>query len=293
MARDFLFWRHLRVVRARGMRHIFHAAERAFPSLSDRPVKSVYGVRMMPNWADRTFAYCHYGTYGSYLADLIGSLDQPFAFVDIGANQGLFSLIAGTNPMCKRIVALEPVPSTHARLEANLALNGLTDKALSLRFGLSDSASTCTITTHRDHSGLATLGDHLDQQQDHILTQDVEMRTVEALDEHLPADLPIFVKVDVEGHEVTVIEQLLQSRHADRIIGVFYEHDESWSAGSALEAVFERSGFATQRVYGRGKHFDALATPVTAHSENGHVSESANGHGLGEDSKSGAYAAAV
>ena len=61
--------------------------------------------------------------------DLLAAIDKPFAFIDIGANQGLFSLVAARNPNCQKIVALEPVPTTYAKLQANLALNGLDDRA--------------------------------------------------------------------------------------------------------------------------------------------------------------------
>lgn len=227
-----------------------------------RAARTIYGVPMAPNWNDRTYAYCHYGTYGRYLADLIHSIDRPFAFLDIGANQGLFSLVAGQNPHCQKIVALEPVPQTHARLTRNLALNGLKARAVALKFGLSDTNAVCTIAMRRAHSGAATLEGHLNPDAANVRLQQVWLRSVEALDAHLPAGLPIFVKIDVEGHEITVIEQLLGSRHADRIIGIFYEHDERWCDGERLERVFEEAGFATTRTYGRGRHFDALATPL-------------------------------
>lgn len=248
------------------MRHVKQAGERlgvlAGGSRRARAAMTVYGAAMVPNWNDRTYAYCHYGTYGRYLADLIHSIDRPFAFLDIGANQGLFSLIAGQNPHCAKIVALEPVAQTHARLKRNLALNGLADRAAALKFGLSDQNAVSTIALRRAHSGVATLEEHLGPEQSDVRLQRVWLRTVEALDPHLPEGLPIFVKIDVEGHEITVIEQLLGSRHAGRIFGIFYEHDERWSDGERLSHAFSAAGFATTRTYGRGLHFDALAEPL-------------------------------
>lgn len=260
MARDFLFWRHLRVLRARGMRHVHRLAGvgRSVPGV----MRTTYGVRMEANWGDRTFAYCHYGTYGTYLADLIGAIDHPFAFLDIGANQGLFSLIAARNPACKAIIALEPVPDTHARLTRNLALNGAGPRAQALKFGLSDRDGTRLIATCNAHSGVATLEDHLSSRLPSATSLAVEMRTIDGLLPHLPDDLPLFVKIDVEGHEATVIAQLLGSPLASRVIGIFYEHDKQWSDGAAIEDVLAQAGFAVMRRYGRGRHFDALALPL-------------------------------
>lgn len=260
MARDFLFWRHLRVLRARGMRHVHRlaGAGRARPGVK----RTTYGVRMEANWGDRTFAYCHYGTYGTYLADLIGAIDHPFAFLDIGANQGLFSLIAARNPACKAIIALEPVPDTHARLTRNLALNGAFPRAQALKFGLSDRDGTRLIATCNAHSGVATLEDHLSSRLPSATSIAVEMRTIDGLLPYLPHDLPLFVKIDVEGHEATVIAQLLGSPLANRVIGIFYEHDKQWSDGAAIADVLAQAGFAVMRRYGRGRHFDALALPL-------------------------------
>lgn len=257
MARDFLFWRHMRVIRARTMRHVHKAIHPA-----PKPVQSVYGVKMWSNWSDKTFSYCHYGTYGNYLADLLASIDQPFAFLDVGANQGLFSLIAGQNPACQKIVSLEPVPDTHARLSANIALNGLEDRAVALNFGLSSSNETHAITLSKEHSGLATLGDHAEQLGGEHTKVMVKLATMEAVAPHLPDDLPIFVKIDVEGHEEVVIRQLLGSAQAHRIIALFYEQDDRWSDNASITQALTASGFQQKQIYGRGRHYDVLAVPV-------------------------------
>lgn len=264
MARDFLLWRHLRVIRARVMRHVHRIAGRAlrmaFPHHAPRPARSAYGVRMWPNWDDRTFAYCQYGTYGPYLADLLASIDRPFCFLDIGANQGLFSLIAARNPHAQRIVALEPVPATHSLLAANLALAGLEGRATALNVGLSDKAGTHNITVNPVHSGQASLEDHM-QDRAACHTFAIALVTIDALDQYLPADLPLFVKIDVEGHEPVIIEALLASRHAARVIGIFYEHDNRWTDNATIARALYRAGFARLARYGRGGHFDVLAGP--------------------------------
>jgi FkbM family methyltransferase len=260
MARDFMLWRHLRVIRARTMRHLHLLADRLRGAAGPRAARSVYGVRMQANWADRTFAYCQYGTYGHYLADLLASIDQPFAFLDIGANQGLFSLIAAQNPLCERIVALEPVPETHRLLAANLAHAGLESRALALNVGLSDTAGTHAITINPVHSGQASLEAHMEGRAA-CRSIAIELVTMAGLDAHLPPDLPLFVKIDVEGHEPIIIEELLASRHASRVIGIFYEHDNRWTDNATICRALYRAGFAKLKRYGRGKHFDVLAGP--------------------------------
>lgn len=264
MARDFLLWRHLRVVRARVMRHVHRLAARFGAGGKVRPVRTRYDVMMEPDWNDRTYAYCHYATYGTYLADLLDSIDCPFLFLDIGANQGLFSLIAAQNPACETIVALDPVPATHRRLQRNFAINDLGKRAFALNFGLSDRDGSFSISVNTKHSGVATLEGHLAGANPAISNQEVQLRTMAALSEHLPEHLPIFAKIDVEGHEAVVIDQILASCHASRVIGIFYEHDERWCDGARIEQSFARAGFTTLHKYGRGRHFDALAVPSRA-----------------------------
>jgi FkbM family methyltransferase len=262
MARDFLLWRHLRVLRARTMRHMYRLAAKLQRSGQPRAAMTAYGVPMIPNWNDRTYAYCHYGTYGSYLADLVGAIDHPFLFLYIGANQGLFSLIVARNPLCEAIVALEPVPDTHARLVGNFAVNGLGARAQALPFGLSARAGTHHIAMRRSHSGVATLEDHLAQIDPDAIRLAVAMQDVAGLAPHVPSDQPIFVKIDVEGHEAHVIAQLLGSHLAGQIMAIFYEHDCKWSDGAAIEALLAKAGFGVARQYGRGRHYDLLTLPI-------------------------------
>ena len=260
MTRDFLLWRHMRVIRARTMRHIHLLADKLRKNAAPQASRSVYGVRMHSNWADRTFAYCQYGTYGPYLADLLASIDRPFAFLDIGANQGLFSLIAAKNPLCERIIALEPVPETHRLLAANLALAGLESRAAALNVGRSDTAGKHAITINPVHSGQASLEAHMAERTD-CRSIAIELVTMAELGAHLPPGLPLFVKIDVEGHEPIIIEELLASRHAANVIGIFYEHDNRWTDSATIARALYRAGFAKLKRYGRGKHFDVLAGP--------------------------------
>ncbi|MEM6477249.1 MAG: FkbM family methyltransferase, partial [Pseudomonadota bacterium] len=187
--------------------------------------------------------------------------NEPFCFLDIGANQGLFSLIAGQNAACQSIVALEPVPDTHQRLSANLELNGLSDRATALNFGLSEKAETRTITLSKAHSGMATLGTHADQFRAENSEIMVKLATMTEVMQHLPEGLPIFVKIDVEGHEEVVIRQLLGSSVARRIMAIFYEQDDRWSDNGAITSVLHSSGFERLHQYGRGLHYDVLAVP--------------------------------
>mgnify|MGYP000356717782 CR=1 FL=1 len=256
MLLDFLLFRHLRVARARLMRH-FHKRRAQAPGFEAQPVVGHYRVPMWPDWGDRTFAYCHYGTYGDYLPDVLAQIDAPFAFVDIGANQGLFSLVASRNPNCRRIVAMEPVPRTFAKLQANLALSEIGEAAQALNAALADHAGSAEIALKPEHSGAASLREGTEFGG---ASQSIRLFSIAELDPHLPDDLPLFIKIDIEGYEPVAIEQLLHSRHADNIVAIFYEMDERWSDAEAVTEMLRKAGFDHSTKFGIGRHYDILCT---------------------------------
>ena len=255
MAAYFRVFRHLLVAQARTMRH-FHKHQLDRTRSDPKPVSGAYAVPMWPDWSDRTFAYCHYGTYGSYLSAALAAIDQPFAFLDIGANQGLYSLVAAQNPQCRQVVSLEPVSATYAKLQRNVAANSFEDRATLINAALADRAGTAEIALKPEHSGAATLRGGTDFGG---TSQTIRLISIEELDPRLPAELPLFVKIDVEGLEPVVIRQLLRSGHADRIFGLFYEMDERWSDADEVRTLLVRNGFKRSMKYGIGRHYDMLA----------------------------------
>lgn len=221
-------------------------------------VTSRYGVKMQANWHDRTFQYCYFATYGRTLSNFIRRCDRPFVFLDVGANQGLYSLLAARNTLCRAAVALEPVPATFEVLERNVAANGAGATVHGIRAALADRPGTAQISVQATHSGTATLaqGSNFDPAN----VQTVQLIDSGMLDEHIPAGLDIVVKVDVEGYENVVIAELLRSRHAARFVAVFYEVDNRWSEAASLQALLAAAGFSRFERHGYGRHYDILAT---------------------------------
>jgi FkbM family methyltransferase len=225
----------------------------------DGPVRSAYGVLMVPNWHDTTFRYCVFGTYGRDLADLLLGQKGDFVFVDIGANQGLYSLIAAQNPMCRQVIAFEPVPATHTRLAANVALNGGAARTVLHQLAIADSVGEVTINVAEGHTGTATLAGRNDAQPS---DGGVVIHTIDAplVDPLLAGDLPMFVKIDVEGLEAVVIAELAKTNAMARIAHIFYEVDDRWASAGEIEARLRGAGFTRFAKYGRGHHYDVLAS---------------------------------
>jgi FkbM family methyltransferase len=227
----------------------------------DGPVRSAYGVLMVPNWQDTTFRYCIFGTYGRDLSGLLLGQRDDFVFVDIGANQGLYSLIAAQNPKCRTIIAFEPVPQTHARLAANVALNGGAERTVLHQLAIADSVGEVEISVAEGHTGTATLAGREGQSGGGVVIHTIDAALVDPLlAGDLPQSLPMFVKIDVEGLEAVVIAELAKTASFTRVAAIFYEVDDRWASAREIETLLRGAGFTRFAKYGRGHHYDVLAT---------------------------------
>ncbi|WP_343344135.1 FkbM family methyltransferase [Sphingomicrobium sp. XHP0239] len=253
---DALVLRHLRVARARCLGRIRATLSEWFGS-PEATTFSSYGVALRTDFADKTFCYCHYGTYGRYLSDYLQSIETDFAFVDIGANQGLYSLVAANNSGCRQMIAFEPVQRTFDILSSNIALNGAADKAVLLRAAFSTISGETTIYTRAGHSGASTLGTHLGKggQGERISTIDAT-----GLEQYLDPALDVVIKIDVEGHEAVVVDELMGSPFVNRITAIFYEMDERYADAASVYEALRDQGFRHFQKFGVGRHYDVLAT---------------------------------
>lgn len=258
--------RALRVARQEGLSGVllrlrwrWAAARLPLLRAMGRPVvPSAYGIKLAANWHDATFGYYVSGVYGRALSDLIAEMDRPFHFWDIGANQGLYAILAARNPQCRGVHAFEPVPDTAALLRRNLALNGVAGRVDVVQAAISDRQGTMQIHLPQNHSGGATLR-AADTAQD-LRAVDIATTDAAGLGELvIPEGLPILIKIDVEGHEATVLQQVLQSRHAAAVMAIFYECDETWVDAAAIEALLRAAGFRSFEQIGSGTHYDVLA----------------------------------
>lgn len=252
------FWQYGVVKQARKIAWRIYAATRAADDTAPVTGSTAYGVRMIERWNDRTYVYCRGGIYGRFLADYITRRSRPFTFVDIGANQGLYSLVAARNPLCSGVIAFEPVAATHAMLLANIAQNAAEGRITAHALAISSQGGALSIHIPQGHSGMATLAD-MGTLKGSVRLERIEAVTARVLDVLLAGDSPLIVKVDVEGHEAVVFEQVLATTASSRIEAVFYEIDRRWSDASGIEAMLRGAGFARFRHVGFGRHFDVLA----------------------------------
>jgi FkbM family methyltransferase len=130
--------------------------------------------------------------------ELLASSD---VFVDIGANIGFYSCLA--LQMGKRVIAVEPKRSNVDLLCRNLTINNWTSgECLVHPFGLSDKAGLLALygATGTAASLLKGWAGHSDK-----YSEIVPITTLDSVLWNVDADKKVFVKIDVEGAEFSVL----------------------------------------------------------------------------------------
>lgn len=120
--------------------------------------------------------------------------------LDIGANTGLYAMIACAANRDSQVIAWEPVPYLFKKLEANIALNGFTHRCELRPNALSDVGGRSTLYVPMDTT-MASLNPTFGNHQ----TSPVDVR-VETADDSVPSDFRVdLIKLDVESFEYQVM----------------------------------------------------------------------------------------
>ena len=90
--------------------------------------KTAYGIYLKYTPNDNTFRFAASGAYGSFISDHIKSISADI-FIDVGANQGLYSILAANNKNIKNIISFEPNPILFERLTNNVQRNNFSRKS--------------------------------------------------------------------------------------------------------------------------------------------------------------------
>ena len=132
------------------------------------------------------------------MAFMVHLLRPGELLLDIGANIGSYTVLAATTAQA-RVIAFEPHPRTAASLERNVAHNRLGERVDIRRVALSAAEGEGSLTDGLDAMNYLVVGDPGSRSGD--LCQ-VPLRT---LDGEVGEATPTMLKIDVEGHEESVL----------------------------------------------------------------------------------------
>jgi FkbM family methyltransferase len=158
---------------------------------------------------------------------LLHFLRESDTFIDIGANVGVYTVLASAVKKAQTI-SVEPIPTTFSHLIENIRVNKIEKLVTPYNIGLGDEETESVFTTSLD------VVNHVitkaDQSLDTIKVQ------IKKLDNLISKKIPVLIKIDVEGYETKVLqgaENLLSDKRLKGIIielngsGERYGFDES------------------------------------------------------------------
>lgn len=125
---------------------------------------------------------------------LLHFLREEDLFIDIGANVGAYSVLSATHVKA-RTISFEPVPTTYKNLTENLKLNDCLAKCTAYNLALGSSTGNIKFTNSLD-----TINHVASDNDPNTITV-----LVDTLDNILGNDVPILIKIDVEGFEWEVL----------------------------------------------------------------------------------------
>lgn len=186
--------------------------------------RTYYGVYLIPRPFDATYRFSFIGAYGMFLMKII-SKKSCGTFLDIGANQGLFSILALKNRHIKRVIAFEPNPIMCDVITQNIELNSLTESDFCLvPAGISSETKSARLSYDSLHSGISKIEDQFSSAQ----ALRVGVWGPETLHQYFRSvvDRQFGIKIDVEGYEEQVVEALSQSGVLSKTSWLIIELDQ-------------------------------------------------------------------
>jgi FkbM family methyltransferase len=220
-------------------------------------VLSNYLVWLKERLNDKTFIYCCDG-YGNELEKFLTLIKTPTVFIDIGANLGLFSLIAEKNTKIRKIVAFEPDPLTFEYLENNIGFNGA-KKIRAVEAAVSGKSSNITLERVPGHSGMNHIVDASKESVNCINVMSVDKGYFDLLYDS-DDQCEFFIKIDVEGLELEVLTTLFDSKISPFITSIFVEITNLGSNKQEVEDLLFNNGFQLNFRTHYQTYFDALWT---------------------------------
>ncbi|MEM2613990.1 MAG: FkbM family methyltransferase [Nitrososphaerota archaeon] len=198
-----------------------------------------------PDWSS-LYIYFHI-----WLANDYEKIVKPMGkvVVDVGAHIGLFTLRVITTYRSNLVIAIEPNPKNLNLLYANILLNGVKDRVRVIKACAGRSKGKKRLFLHEE-SGRSSI---LPLSSNYITVDEVR------LDEELNGIKIDFVKIDVDGGELEVIDGLRNKIKEDRPILVIEVSKQNLA--SILD-YFERLGYKARfTAYGK-ENFHITALPL-------------------------------
>jgi FkbM family methyltransferase len=181
-----------------------------------------------PPWSHLAAAWLSVGDHEAEIPFVRALLRPGDRFVDVGANIGVYSVVAGVRGA--RVLAFEPNGTARAMLAANLTLNHIEDRVQVLSYALADFSGPARFTTDLESSN------HLEVDSE-AKGEVVEVRKLDALLE--PGDRVTVIKIDAEGFDEAVLRGGRGALERERPVVIA----ETWAGAESLRKFLGALGY--------------------------------------------------
>jgi len=211
---------------------------------------SNYGVWMLNNYLDKTFQLSIMG-YRNNLEKILLSIKQPLIFIDIGANQGVFSLVAAKNKNFVEIHAFEPNLKLVSYLESNFYINNVNSFIIH-KVAIGPQSTSISFFVPENHSGNGRVTSEKSNMHVICVNRDYLNKVF------TQSNKLYFIKIDVEGSERNVLDELFNSSINLYIKYIFIEINTKFSEEDVLIKTLRSNGFYEIVRKGNKVSYDAL-----------------------------------
>lgn len=221
-------------------------------------VRSYYGPEMACNPKDKTNVYGISGEYGNVISNHVNSLPKDACFIDIGANYGIFSLLAASVLKTGQVVSFEPNPAIYSYFLKSVIRNGFKN-VLPFHCAIGEKNEILNLAFDENHSGLS----HLSADKSGFNVPVFNISQWNLLDDILELHYQVHIKIDVEGYEQGIINALRQTKWFKLVQSVVVEIDDEnlRSFGASAQSVYDslsQEGFTPSIGFDDNKHYDEI-----------------------------------
>lgn len=149
------------------------------------------------------------GYFESNLRRWIGLPNRKELFLDIGANRGIYTILALTHYGYKNVIAFEPNPEMFSTLSRNVGLNDIQEKVELVQTGLGEKNESLKLSVDSLHAGGGRIFEDQGTQRAADGTEKIEFPVnIRLLDDILSLEdisRISFIKIDTEGFEDKIL----------------------------------------------------------------------------------------
>lgn len=175
------------------------------------------------------------------------------SFLDVGANVGIFTLLASRHVGSGRLVCIEPGRLQRERLQAHLSLNNIAADVFS--YAVSNEEKTISFSTGDAVAHISAATEDTGAKSEEV--------NARRMDSFIPHQQYQLMKIDVEGFELAALQgasQLIADGHLPVILLELNGSSERYGIPSSeIIALLRKAGYTLGIYRHDQKHFDTTA----------------------------------